>query len=196
MQVTAPPLLPLLRSQSQAEVLCFILLNPDREWSLTQVAVHTGVSLPTTQREVARAELAGVLRSRKSGNIRWVQAANSPLTEPLTELLLRAFGPAKVLAEALGDMAGVDAAMIYGSWAARYLGQIGRSPADIDVLILGDPDRDELDDVATAATRRVGREVNPIIRPTKWWAEGTDSFHETLTQRPHFLLANQKGIAL
>ncbi len=195
MQTPAPPLLPILRSSNQAEVLTFVLLNPDQEWSLTDVAQRTGVSLATTQREVSRAELTGILHSRRLGNMRLVQAVNSPLTEPLTELLLRAFGPAKVIAEAVQKINGVETAIIFGSWAARYQGQSGPYPADIDLLILGAPDRDELDDAVTLATRRLAREVSPIIRANSWWTDGTDSFHETVTQRPYLVVADRRDIA-
>lgn len=60
-----------------------------------------------------------------------------------TEVLTRAFGVPAVLAEALGRLPGITAAYVYGSWAARYEGQAGQRPVgDIDLLILGDPDRD------------------------------------------------------
>lgn len=95
---------------------------------------------------MARAEDTGVVTSRRLGSTRLVSAADSPLTGPLTELLLRSFGPRQVVAEELAGVAGIEAAFLSGSWAARYEGQPGRAPADIDVLVIGDPDRDELDE--------------------------------------------------
>jgi hypothetical protein len=38
MQAQAPPLLPLLRSRLQAELLTLVLLTPGREWTLTELA--------------------------------------------------------------------------------------------------------------------------------------------------------------
>jgi predicted nucleotidyltransferase len=106
------------------------------------------------------------------------------LTKPLTELLLRSFGPRQVLAEAIAQVEGIDAAYLFGSWAARYAGQEGRAPADLDVLVIGKPDRDELDEVAQRAGARLAREVNVTIRSPQWWREGDDSFHTEVTHRP------------
>jgi hypothetical protein len=101
MQAPAPPLLPLLRSRLQAELLTLVLLTPDREWTLTELASRVGGSVSSAQREMARAEQTGVVKSRRLGHTRLVVAADSPLTGPLTELLLRSFGPRQVLAEAI-----------------------------------------------------------------------------------------------
>ena len=60
MQKSAPPpLLPLLRSRLQAEVLTLVLLNPDREWTLTELASRVGAAVSSVQREIVRAERAG-----------------------------------------------------------------------------------------------------------------------------------------
>jgi len=151
----APPLLPLLRSRLQAEVLTLVLLNPDREWTLTELASRVGSAVSSVQREVVRAERAGVMASRRVGKTRLVTAARSPLTAPLTELLLRSFGPSQVLADVLADVPGIENAYLFGSWAARYAGQEGRPPADLDVLVIGAPDRDALDDAAQRAGARL-----------------------------------------
>jgi predicted nucleotidyltransferase len=184
MQATAPPLLPLLRSRLQAELLTLVLLSPGREWSLTELAGRAGGSVSSAQREMARAAEAGVVSSRRLGSTRLVTAAESPLTAPLTELLLRSFGPRQVVAEELAGVGGVEAVYLFGSWAARYEGVRGRPPADIDVLVIGAPDRDDLDEAAQRAGSRLAREVNVTIRSAQWWHEGQDSFHREVTKRP------------
>ncbi|MBO0825552.1 MAG: ArsR family transcriptional regulator, partial [Actinobacteria bacterium] len=123
MQVPAPPLLPLLRSRLQAELLTLVLLTPGQEWTLTELAARAGSSLSSAQREMARAEQAGIVSSRRLGNTRLVTVAASPLTGPLTELLLRSFGPRQVVGEELAGVAGIEAAYLFGSWAARHAGQ-------------------------------------------------------------------------
>jgi predicted nucleotidyltransferase len=185
MQKSAPPpLLPLLRSRLQAEVLTLVLLNPDREWTLTELASRVGSAVSSVQREIVRAEQAGVMASRRVGKTRLVKAARSPLTGPLTELLLRSFGPRQVLADELADVPGIESAYLFGSWAARYAGQEGRPPADLDVLVIGTPDRDALDDAAQHAGDRLAREVNVTIRSADWWRAGDDGFHTEVKRRP------------
>lgn len=184
MQTAAPPLLPLLRSRLQAELLAIVLLNPDREWTLTELADLVGGAVSSAQREVARAEQAGVIASRRLGNTRLVRAAASPLTAPLTELLLRSFGPKQVIAEELAAIDGIDGLYLFGSWAARYHGDDGPAPNDIDVLVVGQPDRDLLDDAAERAERRLARPVNIVIRSSRWWHTGDDGFRSEIAKRP------------
>jgi predicted nucleotidyltransferase len=88
------------------------------------------------------------------------------------------------VAEELSGVAGIESAFLFGSWAARYAGQPGRAPADIDLLVIGDPDRDELDEAAQRAGARLAREVNVTIRSPRWWREGEDGFHAEVTRRP------------
>lgn len=177
--------MPLLRSRAQAEILSLALLNPDHEWSLTELAQRVGSSVATAQREVQRAEEAGVVRSRRVGNTRLVRAdPDGPLTEPLTELLLRSMGPRQVITEVLAGVPGVEAAFLFGSWAARLAGQRGRVPQDIDVLVIGQPDRDRLDDVISEAERRLARPVQVTIRRRSWWDSSDDAFHIEIFKRP------------
>jgi predicted nucleotidyltransferase len=188
-----PPLLPLLRSRLQAEVLTLVLLTPDREWTLTELASRVRSSVSSVQREVVRAEQAGVVTSRRVGNARLVKAAASPLTVPLTELLLRSFGPRQVLAEELSGVPGIESAYLFGSWAARYAGQEGRPPADLDVLVIGTPDRDALDDAAQRAGARLAREVSVTIRSADWWRSGDDGFHSEILRRPLVQISGNEG---
>lgn len=65
--------------------------------------------------------------------------------------------------------------MIFGSWAARYAGQAGPPPHDIDVLVVGKVDRADLYDAADRAHDRLGIEVNPVVRTMKQWDNPSDA---------------------
>src|SRR5262245_12898646 len=140
----APPLMPVFRSRLQGELLAVVLLAPGDEQSLTDLAQRLGAALSTVQREVSRLEQAGVLRSRHVGNVRLVTAeSNSPAYEPLRDLAERYFGAPAVIADEFATVTDVDELYIFGSWAARLLGIAGPAPADVDVLAVGSPDRDD-----------------------------------------------------
>jgi DNA-binding transcriptional ArsR family regulator len=187
----APSLLPILRSQQQGEILALLLGDPDVELSLTEIARRTGAPHPSVFREVQRAERAGLLTTRKVGNTRLVRAdATSPYYAGLADVLTRAFGVPAVLTEALRPVEGIAEAYIYGSWAARHAGQPGQRPVgDIDVLVLGEPDRDQLFEALSEAERHLGRPVEATIRDAAWLDSGTGSFHETVISRPLLRLA-------
>ena len=145
-RAAAPSLLPVLRSQQQGEILALLLGDPGLEVSLTEIARRTGAPHPSVHREVERAQRAGLVTSRKVGNTRLVRADTaSPYYAGLAEVLTRAFGVPAVLAAEFRGVRGISAAYVYGSWAARHAGQPGERPVgDIDVLVLGEPDRDQL----------------------------------------------------
>ena len=187
----APSLLPILRSQQQGEILALLLGDPDRELSLTDISNLTGAPHPSVYREVQRAEEAGLVTSRKIGNTRLVHAdTGSPYYTGLAEVLTRAFGVPAILAKALRPVDGVDEAYIYGSWAARHAGQPGQRPVgDIDVLVLGTPDRDQLYQAVASTEQHLGRQVQATIRDAGWLSSGSGSFHENVTSRPMLKLA-------
>jgi DNA-binding transcriptional ArsR family regulator len=188
----APLLLPILRSQQQGEILALLLGDPDLELSLTGITQRTGAPHPSVHREVQRAEQAGLVTSRKVGNTRLVRAnVGSPYYAGLADVLTKAFGVPAVVAEVLRGVRGVEEAYIYGSWAARHEGQGGQRPVgDIDVLVLGDPDRDQLYAALGVAEERLGRPVQATVREAGWLDSGSGSFHQTLTTRPMLRLSS------
>lgn len=183
---STPPLLPIFRSKQQAELLADVLGDPSREESLTDLSSRLGIPLASVQREIERAEKAGLVESRRVGKTRLIRANDaSPYYEALAELLVRSFGVPRVLADALSGVRGVDAAYVFGSWAARWSGEEGVRPVDdIDLLVIGDPNRDVLYVAAADAGRRLGRDVQVTIRESGWLESGSDTFHDTVTSRP------------
>jgi DNA-binding transcriptional ArsR family regulator len=182
----SPGLLPLLRSRTQGELLALVLLHPEREYTITELAAEVEVTPTTVMREVDRLATSGILADRKVGRSRLVRArTDTPLYGPLSDLMAVSFGPVPVLTEALAGLDGVQQAYVYGSWAARYIGEPGPPPADVDVLVVGDPDADALFDLAEDASRRLRREVNVHrVSAESWEARTDDPFLTSVRERP------------
>ncbi|SEN54837.1 ArsR family transcriptional regulator [Actinacidiphila rubida] len=182
----SPSLLPILRSRTQGELLALVLLHPEREYGITELAGDLGVTPTAVLREVERLVGAGILADRRVGRSRLVTArTDTPLYGPLSELMSVSFGPVPVLTEALSGLAGVREAYIYGSWAARYHGEAGPPPADVDVLVVGASDPDVLFDLAEHASRQLHREVTVHRVSAEAWAAPTDDpFLTSVRERP------------
>lgn len=194
MKASAPPLLPIFRSQGQADLLALLYLNPDSEYNLSELAALIGVSLRAVHHEVSRMVEAGLLEDRRQGTSRLVRATrDSLLTRPLTDLLAVTYGPLPVLTSTLAGLSGLEEAFIYGSWAARYAGEPGPPPGDVDVLVVGDVDPDELDDRARAAETVLRREVNARKIRRGDWEDRDDPFVATVRSRPLVPLAVNEG---
>ena len=74
MRSDGPALIPVFRSQHQAELLMWLLLHPEQEFGVTEMAARLGVPLSTLHREVIRLDEAGLLRSRTQGWNRLIRA--------------------------------------------------------------------------------------------------------------------------
>jgi DNA-binding transcriptional ArsR family regulator len=174
MRTVPPPLLPILRSQVQAEMLTALLLRPDREYTLTELSELADTPLSTVRREIDRLSEVGLVSERQVGRSRLVKAAADHVyARPLTELIVHAFGPRLVIAEEFAELPGEPAVAIFGSWAARNAGVPGRTPNDVDVLVVGRVSRSDVYAAAERAESRLYRiPVNPVLSSLdRWYAE-------------------------
>ena len=166
-------------------MLARLFADPDTGYNLSELVAWAGSSMPTVLREVERAEAAGIVTSTRIGPARVVRANTAnPLFRPLREIVLATYGPPAVIADEFANIGDVDAVLLFGSWAARYLGEPGRTPNDIDVLVIGRPDRDEVDDASERAERRIGLPVQATVRTRAQWDADRESFVRQVKSRP------------
>ncbi|MBO0820555.1 MAG: nucleotidyltransferase domain-containing protein [Nocardiopsaceae bacterium] len=180
-------LLPLLRSRVTGALLALLYLHPDKDYSLTEAGKTIGASPKVMSTEADRLVASGLVRETRRAQSRLLRAeTGGPVARPLTDLLAVTYGPLPILGDLLSGVAGVEAAYIYGSWAARYLGEPGPVPHDVDVLVVGSADEDDLYDIAREAETHLGREVNiTAVRPQYWEApDPADSFMRHVRERP------------
>lgn len=185
MRSEAPPLLPIFRSRHQADLLNWLLLHPDREYTLTDLATRLGVPLTTLHREAQRLVDARLLLDRSLGRSRLLRANPSHrATAPLTQLLLVTFGPHIVVEDEFASVDGVDRVLIYGSWAARYRGEPGPPPADLDILVIGTPAREDVYAAADRVQERLAMPVNPVLRTVQQWESAADALLTQVQRSP------------
>jgi DNA-binding transcriptional ArsR family regulator len=180
MRNSPPALLPIFRSARQAEVLAWLFLRPGEEFTLSELARRLGASPGTVHAEVERLVAAGLIADRRVGQSRLLQANTSHrAARALTELITLSFGPETVVADEFAPLQRVDLVAIYGSWARRYRGEAGRQPADIDVMVVGTPDRDEVYAAAERAEGRLDIPVNTTVRSPAAWVASSDPLVRT-----------------
>jgi predicted nucleotidyltransferase len=195
-RVAPPPLFPLLRSRLQARILSRTFLGRGEE-SVAALAAAIGADPGNTAREVIRLEHGGVLASRRVGRTKLVRANTAaPFYRPLYDLITIVLGPATVLAHRLAAVDGIVFADIFGSWAARYRGEAGPAPADIDLLVVGRPDRDDLYDAAQDVSQLLNRDVNPVVISPERWESADDGFIVELWTRPRVPVLPQDEAAI
>jgi DNA-binding Lrp family transcriptional regulator len=185
MRSAAPALLPIFRSRLQADILAALLLNPEDEYSLTELAERFNAPASTVHGEVKRLTDAGLIRRRAIGRSAIVRADTSNrLMKPLAELLLLSWGPLQVVAEEFSELDGAEQVLIFGSWAARYHQRPGKPPHDLDVLVVGVPSREDVYAAADRAQQRLGMPVNPVIRSEEAWRLASDPLARQIQSSP------------
>lgn len=185
MRVPAPSLAPILRSDAQGRILTRLFADPEASYNLSELAAWSRTSMPTVTREIERAERAGIVATRKVGPTRLVTAvADHPLYRAIRQIILATYGPPAIVADEFESIEGADAVMLFGSWAARYLGEPGRAPNDIDVLVIGFANRDAADVAAERAERRIGLPVQATVRTRSQWESEGETFLQDVRSRP------------
>jgi len=177
--------LPIFRSPEQERLLGELFVFADQPISLSELSARAGTSLGGTHKEVERLEASGLVRSTTRGRNRLIEAdPMSPVYQELRGLLLKTLGPESLLRSALSDIDGIEEAFIYGSWAdpAR------RTAADIDVLVVGDPEVGAVYDAASDLERVAGRPVNVTIRSPAEWAQADGAFERAVKSGPRIEL--------
>ncbi|MCL2787842.1 MAG: ArsR family transcriptional regulator [Micrococcales bacterium] len=177
MSTARPRLAPIFRSDVQLLVLGATYLESERRFSIPELVERTGKPQPTVAREVERLAQAGLLESELRSGRRMVWAATtSPIFHELKALLVKTIGPKAMIEAQLTGVPGIDHAAIYGSWAARFHGEPGPQPNDIDVLVVGAPDVTQVRAAADRASRSVGRDVNVSVLDPKEWSKAKTGF--------------------
>ncbi|MDQ1305665.1 MAG: hypothetical protein QG671_1497 [Actinomycetota bacterium] len=195
MRVPAPPLMAIFRSQLQGELLARVMLS-DEPITISDLARDLSAPLPTVAREVNRLHAAGILALNRQGRAQLVTAdEGNPAVRPLRDLVAIAFGPRQIVLEEFAAIPDVIELHIFGSWAARFVGEPGPVPGDVDVLVVGQVDRDEVYDAADRATRRLHREVNPTVVSERRWADPSDPFIHQVKHRPLVQLLPERTVS-
>lgn len=185
MRTPAPALAPFLRSDTVGKILALLLLDPTKGHSLAEIARTVDSPPSVVHKEIGRLIDAGVLLDARQGRSRLARANPSyPLLRPLTELIAGAYGPVPVLTHELAGIPDIDAAYIYGSWAARHEGVTGEHPRDVDVLVVGKPSRTELNEAAATAEQTLNTPVTITKVSSAAWASRDDPFLNTVRSRP------------
>ena len=173
--------LPIFRSPEQERLLGELFVFADGPISLSELSARAGTSLGGTHKEVERLEASGLVVSTTRGRNRFIEAdPSSPVYQEVRGLLLKTLGPEPLLRSALSDIDGIEDAFIFGSWAdpSRL------SPADIDVLVVGDTDVGAVYDAASDVEKVVGRPVNVTIRSPAEWADADGAFERAVRSGP------------
>lgn len=148
------------------------------------------------QHELARLERLEIVTARRRGRQKFYTAnKDHPLFPDLRRIVYKTAGLGDALRETVGAVKGIRAAFIYGSVAKGTEG--GRS--DVDLMVVGASDSDELHRALRQAEEILGREVTvTTMTPTEWAerAQRKDAFVQELQKSPKiYVVGDERALA-
>ncbi len=141
------------------KVLSLLLLHPDTDFHVRELARQTGTAPGTLHKELAKLAAIGLLLRKTQGNqVRYQANQQCPVFPELAGLLRKTTGAAEILAAALLPLA-PPLALIFGSIASGT----ETASSDIDLLIIGDIGFAEVVRATHPAQAELGRDINPVV---------------------------------
>jgi predicted nucleotidyltransferase len=141
------------------EALALLMATPGQELHTREIARRVNADAHPVQRALERMLGAGLLESRRLGNLRLWSVRETELAGPVREIVRRTAGPAEALRTAFSSMRGVHLAFVFGSYASGK----DKLGSDIDLFIVGSPDWTDLSHEVTKHEGSLGREINTVV---------------------------------
>lgn len=186
-----------LFSKVKQRVLGRLYGQPDRAFSTNELIRLTQMGTGAVQRELIRLLSAGLITVNQIGNQKCYQAnRDTPLFQELRSIVLKTFGLADLLREALVPIASrIQTAFIYGSIASQQ----ETASSDIDIMIIGDNiTYGDLFETFSEIEVQLGRKTNPTFySPTDWVKKLEAENHfviEVMSQPKIFLIGSEDGL--
>ena len=151
------------RSPTARAALSLLASAPGDALHTREIARRISADPHSTQLALEHLLRAGAVTSRKVANLRlWAAEMRNDRVASVRDLLRREGDVRRILSRGLGRMRGVSTAQIFGSFASGA----DKPGSDIDVLVIGVVDWDEMARLSEAVKQHVGRDVNFVIWPT------------------------------
>jgi len=144
---------------------------------------QSGLSDATVRQELKKLTRLGVVEVRRDGNRTYYRANDThPLYPDIRNIVLKTNGLTDVLREALGGVADIESAFVFGSVASDN----AKAHSDIDLMVIGTIGLRQLSKRLSGLEAKLGREVNPhVLTP--------EEFARRVGERDHLVTAVLKG---
>lgn len=179
----------LFPNQYRRKVLGLLLMRPEQQIHLRELARVIGAAPGTLKKELDALCEAGLLRAERVGNqVRFCANTAHPVFPELQALIRKTIGLVDALRLSLAPLAGrIDAAFVFGSMASGT----ESAGSDIDLMVVGDAGFAEVVDATYEAQAALGREINPkVMSASEWQAKKAErnAFLQDVLNKPRIML--------
>jgi predicted nucleotidyltransferase len=156
------------------------------------MARRVNASAPTVGVELANLARLGVLKTETVGrSLVYSINERSPLLDEIRGLVQKTIGVEGIIRKAIEGLPGIDAAYIFGSYAAGTDSAL----SDVDLLIIGRPNRVALSEQLAPVERTIGRDVNVVTKTEAQLGErrkADDTFWRQVLGKPMVHVAGRE----
>lgn len=182
----------LFPNQYRRKVLGLLLMRPEQQIHLRELARVIGAAPGTLKKELDALCGVGLLRAERVGNqVRFCANTAHPVFPELQALIRKTIGLVDALRLSLAPLAGrIDAAFVFGSMASGT----ESAGSDIDLMVVGDAGFAEIVDATYAAQATLGREINPkVMSASEWQAKKAErnAFLQDVLNKPRIMLIGE-----
>ena len=185
----------LFPNQYRRKVLGLLLIRPEQQIHLRELARVIGAAPGTLKKELDALCEAGLLRAERVGNqVRFCANTAHPVFPELQALIRKTIGLVDALRLSLAPLAGrIDAAFVFGSMASGT----ESAGSDIDLMVVGDAGFAEIVDATYAAQAALGREINPkVMSASEWQTKKAErnAFLQDVLNKPRIMLIGDADV--
>lgn len=163
----------------RVRILMRLFQNPEQQAYLRELAQEFDASPSQVSDELRRLHDAGLLHQRKDGRQVFYSANTGHALFPeLQSIVRKALGMDRILDSIVERLGNLERALLLDDYAR------GKDTGIIDLVLVGDVNRANLDDIVAKTERYIGRRIRTLVL-------GSDEYtrmRKSLEQRPHLLL--------
>ncbi len=148
----------LITSKMRIRILMRLFLNPDQQAYLRGLADEFGASTSQVRDELRHLSEAGLLQSRKHGRQLNYQANQKhPLFPELQSMVKKSLGMDQIIESIIERLGNLKCAYLLDDYAQ------GKDTGLIDLMLVGDIDRENLDDLVKKTEKYISRKIRTLV---------------------------------
>jgi len=145
------------RSKTRKAILQLYFSHPEKKYYLRQLEKILYFPVQNIRRELINLEKNGMFKREKSGNqVYYFINRESPVYSDIRNIISKTIGIENQLRESLSGVSGIKKAFIFGSFADGTQDSL----SDIDIMIVGDVNEDDLIERISKLENKIEREIN------------------------------------
>jgi DNA-binding transcriptional ArsR family regulator len=169
----------LITSKMRVRILMRLFLNPNQQSYIRELADEMGVSPSQVSEELKNLNATGLLHTEKKGRqINYSANQEHPLYPELQSMVKKSLGMDKILESIIERLGNLKMAYLIDDYAQ------GKDVGLIDLILVGDIDRKNLEDLVNKTEKYIGRKIRTLILNSN----ETDELEKILKNRSHILL--------